>query len=273
MRVGTIILNRNLPLVTDKLCETLLNDGIKQSDLFVIEAGSDEGNISTYCTWHVRDADTMRNGLRYNRGMNQALINLFQSPKWEDYDAYLLLTNDTVFQSEQPIQKLANILEKHPRVAILSPSSKYWGENNFISKNSEKYFWSIGTTATLVRRAFIDSISNRHSLSNRDFLFDGSNFRGYLSDTELIAKAYLNDWAAAITTGVMADENKKYLFEMSDIIKTDSYDENIRLYLEEGLVWAKNKYGFQSKWDFVRHSKIYYDIFFQMNPKLHHYKI
>ena len=34
-----------------------------------------------------------------------------------------------------------------------------------------------------------------------NLIFDGSNFRGYLSESELIAKAYVNDWAA-ITTSI-----------------------------------------------------------------------
>ncbi len=33
-----------------------------------------------------------------------------------------------------------------------------------------------------------------------NFLFDGNNFRGYFSESELIAKAYANNWAASITT-------------------------------------------------------------------------
>ena len=35
-------------------------------------------------------------------------------------------------------------------------------------------------------------------------LFDGNNFRGYGSEHEPIAKAYANDWAAAITSEVWA---------------------------------------------------------------------
>ena len=35
-----------------------------------------------------------------------------------------------------------------------------------------------------------------------NFVFDGSNFRGYHSESELVAKAYANNWAAAITSDV-----------------------------------------------------------------------
>ena len=90
---------------------------------------------------------------------------------------------------------------------------------------------------------------------------------------ELVAKAYMNDWAVAVTTKVMAEENDTYLLNISDIIKTETYDENMKLYLNEGIEWAKNKYGFQSKWDFVRYAKLYYDDFFRRNPELLRFKI
>ena len=146
------------------------------------------------------------------------------------------------------------------------------GEKSFINKSSEKFleYWHHRPAG---RRAFIDTISNKNSLSNRNFLFDGSNFRGYLTDMELVAKAYMNDWAVAVTTKVMAEENDTYLLNISDIIKTETYDENMKLYLNEGIEWAKNKYGFQSKWDFVRYAKLYYDDFFRMNPELLRFKI
>ena len=50
MRIAVIVLNRNLAKVTDKLCGKLLKEGVLTSDLFVIEAGSDDDNLSKYCT-------------------------------------------------------------------------------------------------------------------------------------------------------------------------------------------------------------------------------
>ena len=106
-----------------------------------------------------------------------------------------------------------------------------------------------------------------------NFLFDGNNFRGYLSESEIIAKAYINDWAAAITTKVFAEENETYLLEKSDLIRTDNYTENKKLYLEEGKIWMKNKYGFNSRWDMNHYVKSFYDKFFEYNPDLIKYKI
>ena len=106
-----------------------------------------------------------------------------------------------------------------------------------------------------------------------NFIFDGTNFRGYLSESELIAKAYANDWGAAITSSVMAEENESYLLEKADLIKTDKYQENINLYLDEGKLWMKRKYGFNSRWSMHQYVKNFYDLFFENNPDLVRYKI
>jgi hypothetical protein len=106
-----------------------------------------------------------------------------------------------------------------------------------------------------------------------NFIFDGTNFRGYFSESEIIAKAYSNNWAAAITSKVFAEENESYLLKKADLIKTESYDENISLYLQEGLVWLKRKYGFNSRWSMQQYVKSFYDNFFNYNPELKKYKI
>ena len=56
-RVATIILNRNLPDPTDKLYEYIFNNEEKLTDIYVVEAGSDNEKISKYCTWHVKEDD------------------------------------------------------------------------------------------------------------------------------------------------------------------------------------------------------------------------
>ena len=43
-----------------------------------------------------------------------------------------------------------------------------------------------------------------------DFFFDGNNFRGYGLDTEIIAKAYANNFSAAITNQVYVEENESF---------------------------------------------------------------
>ena len=106
-----------------------------------------------------------------------------------------------------------------------------------------------------------------------NFVFDGSNFRGYLSESELIAKAYANDWTAAITSKVLAEENESHLLNKADLIRTESYEENIKLYLEEGRQWLRRKYGFNSRWSMQQYVKSFYDRFFEFHPEYQQYRV
>ena len=100
---------------------------------------------------------------------------------------------------------------------------KNGGRKKLLKKENTKYFWFIHNNAILLRRKFIESVMEIYEPNYKNFLFDGSNFRGYLSESELIAKAYANDWSA-ITTRVFAEENQSYLLEKSDLIKTEGFE-------------------------------------------------
>ena len=74
-KVATIILNRNLPEVTDKLCEHIkFHDG-ELTDIYVVEAGSDKDKLSSNTSWYADWPEAMKEGLRYSRGMNFGLYN------------------------------------------------------------------------------------------------------------------------------------------------------------------------------------------------------
>lgn len=272
-RVATIILNRNLPEVTDYLCEHLqLHDG-HATDVFVVEAGSDQERLSRHATWHADWPDARAHGLRYCRGMNYGLSQLWKEGKFKQYDAFFLLTNDTELRSRQTVVPLMEILYKHPRVGILSPCSERWGELLLLKSQSTKYFWFIHNNAYLLRREFIESIFNEEAPDTMNFLFDGTNFRGYGSESELIAKAYANDWAAAITADVLAGENESYLLNKADLIKTEGYEQNLQLYVDEGRRWMRKKYGFNSRWLMQQYVKSFYDHFFEFHPEYTIYKV
>jgi hypothetical protein len=158
-------------------------------------------------------------------------------------------------------------------VGILSPCAARWGERLLLKEQPTKYFWFIHNNAYLLRREFVESIFNVDQPDQMNFIFDGSNFRGYGSETELIAKAYANDWAAAITSEVWAGENESYLLNQSDLIKTEGYEENLKLYVEEGRRWMRNKYGFNSRWSMQQYVKYFYDNFFEFHPEYESYRI
>src|SRR3990172_6007584 len=114
-RVATIILNRNLPEVTDRLYEHLVNHDGEATDVFVVEAGSDSGSLSRYVTWHADWPDALTHGLRYSRGMNYGLSQLWKEEKFNNYEAFFLLTNDTELQNRPTVTSLMTVLDRHPR--------------------------------------------------------------------------------------------------------------------------------------------------------------
>ncbi len=272
-RVATLILNRNLPDVTDRLHDHLVKYDGEMTDVYVIEAGSDTGRLSKNVTWRADWPEAVTHGLRFSRGMNYGLSQLWKEKKFEKYDAFFLLTNDTELEPTSALIPLMNIFDQHPRLGVLSPCGKRWGEKLLLKEQTTKYFWFIHNNALLLRRDFVETILNRVKPDFMNFLFDGENFRGYCSESELIAKAYANDWAAAITSEVLVGENESYLLNQADLIKTEGYDENLKLYLEEGNVWMRNKYGFNSHWSMQQYVKSFYDRFFDFHPEYKLYQI
>ncbi len=272
-RVATIILNRNLPDVTDALCDHLQKYDGDMTDVYVVEAGSDANRLARDVSWHADWPEARTHGLRYCRGMNYGLSRLWTEGKFQQYDAFLLLTNDTEFSKLPTVAPLMATLDAHPHVGILSPCAERWGEKLLLKENATKYFWFIHNNALLLRREFVEAVLNADQPDHLGFLFDGTNFRGYGSESELIAKAYANDWAAAITTSVMASENESHLLTKADLIKTETYEENLRMYIEEGQLWMRRKYGFNSRWSMQQYVKSFYDHFFDFHPEYEAYKI
>lgn len=272
-KIATIILNRNLPEITERLYDHLSKYDGSQTDIYVVEAGSESSNLSRCTTWYANSDEVLANGLRYGRGMNFGLVQLLKEGKFDQYNAFFLLTNDTEFKAGPTLSPLVGILNKHPRVGILSPCSEKWGERLLLQYETTKYFWFIHNNAYLIRREFIESICDKDQPEVMDFLFDGTNFRGYGSEHELIAKAYANDWAAAITSQVWAAENESHLLDYADQIKTEGYEENLKLYISEGRRWMRKKYGFNSHWSMQQYVKGFYDKFFEFHPEYNQYKI
>ena len=146
------------------------------------------------------------------------------------------------------------------------------GENKFLRKNSIKFSWYIHNHAYLLNKEFLLNIINPTS-GYKKFLYDGSNFRGYGLESELIAKSYANNFAAAITNQVYLEENENYLLKYNDLIKTESYSKNLQLSYKEGLKWMRKKYGFNNKWLLQNYVKLFYDNFFVNYPEYEKYKI
>jgi len=271
-KTATIILNRNLPDVTDSLVNHIRKFDEDYTDIFVIEAGSDKKNLSKNVTWYVNDEFTIAHGLRFPRGLNFGIKKLHEENKLNDYDSVFFVTNDTILQNKKTIEPLRHTLVEHDRIGILSPCSRDWGEKIILKDEKIKYFWFIHSHAYFVRKEFIEDLCNFDD-NYINLLFDGNNFRGWGLETELIAKGYANNWASGITNEVLIEENNSLLLEKSDLIKTEKFDENFKLYVNEGKEWMRNKYGFKSKWDMIFYAKSFYNDFFKKNKDLTKYKI
>ena len=62
-KIATIVLNRNLPDVTDSLCDQISASSSDITDLFVADAGSSIVK-SKYTTWNVDSESVKKFGLR-----------------------------------------------------------------------------------------------------------------------------------------------------------------------------------------------------------------
>tara|TARA_B100000989_G_scaffold298804_1_gene289983 strand:- start:6086 stop:6907 length:822 start_codon:yes stop_codon:yes gene_type:complete len=271
-KLAVIILNRNLPKVTDKLYNKLKKSN-KNTDIYILESGSDKKLLSKNYTWHANWPEAKKKGLRFSRGMNYALIQLIKANKFELYDYFLLITNDTEFENYSIKNKIDNIFNKHKKLGVLSPCSKNWGEINYLKDERLKYFWFIENSALIIKRDLIKKLSDISKPKYIDFLFDGNNFRGFGLEVELITKAYINDYSAGITRDIIVFENETYLKNDYKVIKTDPYNKNLEKYVSEGKKWMKKKYGFNSKWSMQMYAKLFYDKFFDYNPEMKKYRL
>ena len=272
-KLATIILNRNLPLVTNTLFNTIKKYNKNYTDIFVVEAGSKKKNLSKISTWHANWPKARKEGLRYGRGANYALSNLYKEDKFKNYKGFIITTNDIFFEKKPFVKKILKIFKNHPRLGILSMSSSKWGENQLLKKHKTKYFWHIDKKVFVFRREFIEDIMNLSSPGYLNFLLDGKNFRGLGTESEIVAKAYLNGWAAGITSEVKAEKISKFYKKYENKIATENADIYNKKLTQEGFNWMKNKYGFKSKWAMTLYVKNLYENFFIQNPEFIDYKL
>lgn len=267
-RVATIILNRNLPLETERLYESIRKHNGDCTDIFVVESGSEEAKLSKYCTWWANWEESLAHGLRFPRGFNYGLHQLFSKPQENNYEFYFLICNDAEVPEQPFLKTLVEIMDEHARVGILSPCSADWGEINLLREKDVRYFWYVNHIAWLIRRTYVDCVRELDSPSYMNFLYDGENLRGYESEIELITKGYINDWATAITSRVRVQENKSHLLAKADLIRTEPYEESLVKCLVEGKKWMRRKYGFNSRWAMQMYAKLFYEKFFEFHPYL-----
>lgn len=266
-KIATIILNRNLPEQTNALYEHIYKYDKNITDVYIVEAGSDRNKLSKYYTWYVADDFTKINGLRFNRGMNFGIHSLIKENKYQNYDAFFLITNDTLLNKKKTLSLLFDCLKNHERLGIISPCSKTFGEINLFNSKNIIFTWYLHSTALLIKKGLIDKIGHFEKENYFNFLFDGDNFRGCFSEMELILKSYSNEYSVGITNKVFAEENESWLMKLSHLIKTDSYESNLDKYLTEGYSWIHKKFGYTTHWQLYNQIKLSYDQYFDWYPE------
>ena len=88
MKVATLILNRNLPKITDRLYNKIKKKNKIKNDIYIIESGSDKNNLSKNYTWWANWESAIKKGLRPPRGFNYGLSKLINANKFDKYDYF-----------------------------------------------------------------------------------------------------------------------------------------------------------------------------------------
>lgn len=271
--VATLILNRNLGTITDQLVEHLTQWDGDVTDIYVIESGSDTDKCSRYASYRADWPEAVEQGLRYARGFNYGLDALLKEGKYDQYEYYFLVCNDSRFSPGPTAGVLLEEMVSHAKLGILSPCDSSWGEYRMIPEGETRLFWYGTHIAWLLRRSFIDAVREMTAPTHLNFLYDGSNFRGYYLDVELIGKAYANDFGYGVTRKILFKEEANLKDRYSYIMRTDGTAVNQDKMFKEGLSWLRRKYGFQSHWNMLQYVKSFYDIFLENNPEYLRFKV
>lgn len=268
--VATLILNRNLPEVTDRLVDHLQEHDGDATDIYVIESGSIPERRSRHASFVADWPEAVEEGLRFARGFNFGLAELARIKK---YDYYFLVCQDSLFPERPTLAPMLEEMQKLPLMGILSPASPHWGETKLIPENETRLFWFVNHVAWLFRSSLIDRITPSADADYMNYLYDGTNFRGYCTDIELVAKAYVNDMAVGITRRACFEEDADLTDRLAKEMRTDPQKQNRPLMYDQGMQWMKKKYGFSSRWQWITYIKAFYNEFFENHTDYAQYRV
>lgn len=266
-RVAVIILSRNLPDQVDALVRSIRKHDVDHSDVYVVEAGTDRNRLSEHHTTWANWDEAIQEGLRGPRGFNLGLLEIMRRGRLQAYDFFFLI-RATVSLSGPTIEPLLAQMDAHPHVGIISPCGDGWEERQLVGESSLRYVWHINHYAWLIRRELVEALMDHEEPSMNSFLFDGSNFRGYGADTEVIIKGYINEYATALSTACFLHEDQELLKSQADLIRTDPYGVNVRKVFDEGFRWMHRKYGFSTRLQFHEYAEMWFERFFALHPSL-----
>jgi len=266
----TLLLQRNLPEVTERFADNLLKYNSSVTDLYVIESGSDDNNLTSYDTFHANWTDARVNGLRTGRGFNYGLKTLME--KKLDYEFILMATGDAQLPDEPAVEILLEEMENNKKMGIVAPITWNWGARVEKFKN-QKLTRAMGIQIPhicwLFRKQCINDITRSLNPSiYEEFLYDGSNFRCYGADTEIMMKVYRENWFFGITSKTTHKEDYSLTDQNYKKMKTDSHNRHRELMWEEGKAWLVKKFNCATKQEFNALLGQEYLKFFSRNSEL-----
>lgn len=166
-KTAAVILNRNLPELTDELAEWMLERHANEIELFVVENGSDRDKYSRYANI------TFTESLGSARGMNKALKQLLE----KGYEYFWLNFNDARYRQPGFLTAAIEAIERDQRIGIFTG---YWEDNvKVYGQLQEHDVLSIfETLGFLVTRKALLALAKWPRVP-LDPLWDSSNYTGH----------------------------------------------------------------------------------------------
>lgn len=245
MDTAIIVLNRNQPEMTDRLCDHIVRYTRANYKLYVIEAGSDEDKLSAHHTHWVNDPWTMKNGLRPAKGFNKGIDIALQDGGWE---AYWCVMNDMNFYKEDTLSLMLADLEKYPEIGLIQPALMYslWGDRKI---DGAKFGAGKGRVRLVPYMPHFAFLVTDRALNKIGPLYDESNFLSHGGDIEICWRTWQAGMAVAISGSCR-------LWEFVGGTYGGGGQKEHGQFMSEAqgqmVAWLARKYGFRTKYDLTR---------------------
>lgn len=250
-----IILNRNLGTICDELRHNLLNSGI--SDVIIVDSSTGRELQSEFVNVSADDNESIKQGLRINRGFNIGLNYALQHFEFEWVFCFPVDTQIVKLE----LEAFELVSAKYPKIQafpLLEQNDPYLS----LMKKDLGLVWNIPEGPILLKGSFV----SQFKVENKVILFDDNNFRAFLSFKELALRVYANGGAIGLFSNFLISEREDLLLNYFELMKTESFSDNKRLLIEEGNEWLRSKYGISDRWSFENLIRLAYEEFLRCNP-------
>lgn len=245
MDTAIIVLNRNQPDMTDRLCDHIVRHTKANYKLYVIEAGSDEDKLSAHHTHWVNDPWTMKNGLRPAKGFNKGIDIARGDNAW---DAYWCVMNDMNFYEEDTLSLMLVDLKRFPEIGLIQPALQYsmWGKEK---RDGTKFGAKSGRVRLVPYMTHFAFLITEQALDRIGPLYDESNFLAHGGDVEICWRIWQAGLAVAISGSCRLWEFVGGTYGGGEAPEHGQFMSEAQ---EQMVAWLARKYGFRTKYDLTR---------------------